>query len=311
MSALKYLEAHRSRLNGLFVAGSLVCVVLAGWGLWTGGAFDNDLQSDLRVSSVYVGEGTDFDEQAAERIVGNRRLVVAWLPRGADLGEACDELEVPAAGTVGLLLSPGDGEYDTYGCVQLPGAEDEGFGKAFVAESQLPAGVDEFVDSPLDALKVVVVNYDSLVRAGIVPDGTRTISAPLPRFLIAGGALVGVVLGAAALFLVSRGAGRLAAARQERRAHAKDARTRLRAASASVAGRLLSLDTEYTRRKPRLPSTRQAKFDKEYRALAARYAQVLPEVNAANDDESLDELIAKVEELGDQCGTLAELLKTP
>jgi hypothetical protein len=310
MSALKYLEAHRGRLNGLFVVGSMVCVVLAGWGLWTGGAFDDDLQSDLRVSSVYVGEGTDFDEQAAERIVGNRRLVVAWLPRGADLGEACDELEVPAAGTVGLLLSPSDGEYDTYGCVQLPGADDEGFGKAFVAESQLPAGVDEFVDSPLDALKVVVVNYDSLVRAGIVPDGTRTIPAPLPRFLIAGGALVGVVLGAAALYLVSRGAGWRAAARQERRAHAKDARTRLRAAAASVAGRLLSLDTEYTRRKPRLTPTGQAKFDKQYGQLAARYAQVLPEVNAADDDGSLDELIAKVEELGEHCSTLAELLKT-
>jgi hypothetical protein len=309
MSVLKFLERYRGRRNGWFVLASAVCVVLAGWGLWTGGAFDNDLQSDLRVSSVYVGDGTDIDEQAAERIVGNRRLVVAWLPPGEDLAEACDDLEAPAAGTVGLLLSPGDEEYDTYGCVQLDGADDEGFGAAYVAESQLPSGVDEFVDSPLDALKVVVVNYDSLVRAEIIPDGTRTIAAPLPRFLIAGGALAGVVLGATALFLVSRLAGRLAAARQERRAHAEDARTRLGAAAAVVAGRLLSLDTDYTRRKPRLSSKQQAKFDKQYDALAARYAEVLPEVHAAHDDASLENLITKVEELGELCGALAGSMK--
>ncbi len=309
MSALKWFERYRGRLNGLFVVGAVVCVVLAGWGLWTGGAFDDDLQSDLRVSSVYVGDGTDIDEQAAERIVGNRRLVLAWLPPGEDLAEACDELEAPAAGTVGLLLSPGDEEYDTYGCVQLEGADDEGFGAAFVAESQLPSGVDEFVDSPLDALKVVVVNYDSLVRAEIIPDGTRTIAAPLPRFLIAGGALAGVVLGASALFLVSRGAGRLAAARQERRAHAEDARTRLGAAAAVVAGRLLSLDAEYTRRKPRLNSKRQGEFAKQYGALAASYAEVLPEVHSTHDDESLEDLITKVEELGERCGKLAGSLK--
>jgi hypothetical protein len=155
----------------------------------------------------------------------------------------------------------------------------------------------------------VVVNYDSLVRAGIIPDGTRTISASLPRFLIAGGALVGVVLGASALYLVSRGAGRLAAARQERRANADDARTRLGAAAAAVAGRLVSLDAEYTRRKPRLNSKRQAKFAKQYGALAASYAEVLPEVHAAHDDESLEDLITKVEALGERCGELAGSLK--
>jgi len=155
----------------------------------------------------------------------------------------------------------------------------------------------------------VVVNYDSLVRAEIIPDGTRTIAAPLPRFLIAGAALAGVVLGASVLFLVSRGAGRLAAARQERRAHAEDARTRLGAAAAVVAGRLLSLDAEYTRRKPRLNSKRQGEFAKRYGALAASYAEVLPEVHAAHDDESLEDLITKVEELGERCGKLAGSLK--
>ncbi|MBN6040372.1 hypothetical protein [Amycolatopsis sp. 195334CR] len=309
MSALESLGRYRGRGNGLFLIALAVCVVLAGWGLWTGGAFDDDLQSDLRVSSVHVGDGTDIDEQAAERIVGNRRLVVAWLPQGEDLGEACDDLEGPAAGTVGLLLSPAGGEYDTYGCVQLAGAEDEGFGKAYVAESQLPSGVDEFVDSPLDALKVVVVNYDSLVRAGTIPDGTRTIVAPLPRFLIAGGAPAGVVLGALALYLVSRGAGRLTAARLERRAHAEDARTRLGAAAAVVAGRLLSLDAEYARRKPQLSAKQRTKFDKDYGTLAARYAKVLPEVHDAHDDESIEDLIPKVEELGARCGELSNYLK--
>ncbi|QFU89670.1 hypothetical protein [Amycolatopsis sp. YIM 10] len=309
MSALKSFERYRGRGNGLFLVALAVCVVLACWGLWTGGVFDDDLQSDLRVSSVHIGEGTDIDEQAAERIVGNRRLVVAWLPQGEDLEDACDELEGPAAGTVGLLLSPAGDEYDTYGCVQMAGADDEGFGRAYVAESQLPSGVDEFVDSPLDALKVVVVNYDSLVRAKTIPDGTRTIVAPLPRFLIAGGALAGVVLGASALYLVSRGAGRLTAARLERRAHAEDARTRLGAAAAVVAGRLLSLDAEYTRRKPQLSAKQRTKFDKDYGTLAARYAEVLPEVHDAHDNESIEDLITKVEELGELCGKLSNSLK--
>ncbi|MEE3919851.1 hypothetical protein V2I01_20870 [Micromonospora sp. BRA006-A] len=85
-----------------------------------------------------------------------------------------------------------DGEdWDTYGCSRLGGDGPRDLGRAMVAETTISRGADAFVDRPVEALKVIVLNYDRLVRAGLVPDGARTISPSLPRYLLAGGAVAG------------------------------------------------------------------------------------------------------------------------
>jgi hypothetical protein len=60
-------------------------------------------------------------------------------------------------------------------------------------------GLDEFVDRPLDAVKMIVLNFDELVKAAVIPAHARTISPSLPRFLLAIAALGGVLLGATLL----------------------------------------------------------------------------------------------------------------
>jgi len=261
----------------------LACLVLAGWALWSGGLFDGPAARAVRTGSVYAAPGVPLDTAAAERVIGNRRLVVIFLDRGADLRKGCESVRHAAAGTVVILLSPEDDEWDTYGCAQLPGADDETFGKAFVAESVLPRGVDQFGDRPLEAVKVIAVNYDMLVRSGTVPDGARTVSPSLPRYLVAAGALLGVVVGAGALHLAARRIGRAAAARQETRLAAADARSRLRAAAADLAQRIIDLDG----RGP------------EAKALAVAYTDLLADIADAEgrDDAALT---ARVEALNER-----------
>ena len=228
--------------NRVFVVAALACLVFAGWALWSGGILDGPVAREVRASSVYAAPGIPLDEAAAERVVGNRRLVVVFLARDADLRDTCHDVGRAAAGTVVVLLSPGDDDWDVYGCAQLPGDDDENFGKAFVAETVLPRGVDQFLDRPLDAVKVIAVNYDLLVKSGTVPDGARVISPSLPRYLAAAAALAAVVVGAAVLYGAARRVGRRAAARQESRLGAADDRSRLRAAAAELAQRIIDLD---------------------------------------------------------------------
>ncbi len=244
---------------GVAVVGLLV---LAGWAVWSAGIFDGAVARQVRSSSVYVAPGVAVDRAAAERVVGNRRLVVVFEERGADLGAVCDETEGAAAGTLVLLLSPGDGEFEHYGCGHFAGDED--FGKAFVAETTIANGVDEFVDRPLEAVKVMAVNYDGLVRAGIVPDGARTVSPSLPRYLVAVAAVAAVLVGSAAVFVVGRRAGRLAAAHRVEREAASDARGVLGARAAVLAGLIIELDGRYPRG--------DEEFRRRYRELAADYA---------------------------------------
>jgi hypothetical protein len=275
-------------------------LVLAGWATWTAGIFDGPIAKEVRSSSVYVAPGLDIDKAAAQKIIGNRRLVVVFLDRGADLGEGCDDTSGAADGTLVLLLSPGDDEFERYGCAQFPGDDDENFGKAFVAETQIAGGVDQFADQPLEALKVIAVNYDSLVKAGVVPDGARTISPSLPRYLIAAAALAGVVGGAVTMWLMGRRAGRLAAGHRAERDAASDARSSLNAKAAVLAKQIIDLDGRY----PRADN----KFRGKYRQLAADYAELARDLT---DGEVEPELGPKVDALTTRARALADKSEKP
>ncbi|MDU0289730.1 hypothetical protein NUG22_10940 [Saccharothrix longispora] len=282
------------RLTTPFGLAVLGCLLLAGWATWTGGAFDGPVARDVRGSSVYAAPGVDLDEAAAERVLGNRRLVVVFLEPGAeDLRSACRAVDGAAEGTVVLVLSregvDGD-DYDRYGCALLPGRDDENFGKAVVAEMTIARGVDQFPDRPLEALKVVAVNYDLLVRAGTVPDGARVVSPSLPRYLIAGAALAGVVVGAAGLYFGARRAGTAVADLGARRAADTDARTALNAASAVLARQIVALDRDHPGRAP-----------DEHRRLVADYARLM-----ASGEQDPATLLPQVERLSRRCARLAD-----
>lgn len=278
---------------GLAVLG---LVALACWSLWTAGILDDDVQRAARSGSVYAAEGTGVDTEEAARIIGNRRLVVAFLEPGTDLGDTCDSLDSAASGTLVLLMSREDEDWDTYGCSQLPGHDDENFGKAYVAEAQIGSGTDQFVDEPLNALKVIDVNYDQLVRAGVIPDGARTISPSLPRYLIAIAAIGAVLAGSALAYAGARRAGRLAAVRQENRETAEDAETSFNARAAVLAQQIIELDRRYSR------ARKQPTFRKKYRKLAADYAELIADL----DNRDREALGRRIQSLTDRCRDLAK-----
>ncbi|MET0422998.1 MAG: hypothetical protein ABW046_03940 [Actinoplanes sp.] len=250
-----------SRLRNPFGLAVLACLILAGWALWSGGILDSKIARQVRSSSVYAAPGTGLDTAAAERVIGNRRLVIVLLPAGADRRGACKQVKRAAAGTLVLVLSRESDSFDTYGCASF-GSE---FGKSFVSETFISQGSDGFVDRPLEAVKVAAVNYDRLVRAGTVPDGARTISPSLPRYLVAAAAILAVLLGSAFLWLAGHRAGRLAADRQARREAVEDEQSRLAASMAALARRIVDLDG-----RPRSP-----KDEQRYRRLAVDYAKLL------------------------------------
>ncbi|PXY19385.1 hypothetical protein [Prauserella muralis] len=302
----------RHFLGTPFGLAVLACAVVAGWALWTGGLFDGALRREVRSSSVYAAEGVELDEGAAERIIGNRRLVVAFLEPGSDLAAGCDDAKGAADGNLVLLLSQGSGrdeqgdDYDAYGCALFPDADDENLGKALVAENLIRSGIDQFPDRPLEALKVIVVNYDLLVKAGTVADGARTISPSLPRYLIAAAALGGVVAGAASLYLTARRAGRIAVRRRERRDAAADARSVLSAGAAVLAQQIIDLDHRFALLTKR-DRTRRHELTNRYRAIVSDYTALLDALSAAgaDDEAELRRLTERIDRLAERCRRLA------
>ncbi|MEU5906652.1 hypothetical protein ABZ780_20050 [Micromonospora sp. NPDC047467] len=283
-----------------FGVAVLACLVLAGWALWTGGVLDGPAARQVRTSSVYAAPGVDLDRAAAERVIGNRRLVVLLLEPDADLRQGCRQVTRAANGNVVLVMSRDGDDYDTYGCALLPRRDDENFGRAAVAEMIIGRGVDTFPDRPLEALKVVTVNYDLLVKAGTVPDGTRTISPSLPRFLLAVAALGAVVVGAATLYIGGRRAGRLANARRRHRDEHADGRSTLSAAAAVLAQQIIDLDQRYaaTGRRARV-SGAEREFGRRYLALTSDYAELLDRIATvdADDDAAVRRLVDHVDAL--------------
>ncbi|MGW4498086.1 hypothetical protein ACWENR_05635 [Micromonospora sp. NPDC004336] len=299
----------RRRLGDLvgtpFGLAVLACAVLAGWALWTGGALDGPIAREVRTSSVYAAPGVDLDRAAAQRVIGNRRLVVVLLEPDADLRDACREVEHAADGTLVLVMSRDGDEYDTYGCALIPDRDDDNFGRAMVAEMTISRGVDTFADRPLEALKVVTVNYDLLVKAGTVPDGARTISPSLPRFVLAAAAVLAVVAGAATLWVGGRRAGRLAAARRHRRDESADARSALGAAAAVLAQQIIDLDQRYARAVRRAGD--DPEFARKYLKLTTDYAALLDRLAAVDgtDEAGVRELTGRVESLNRSALALA------
>ncbi len=275
-----------ARLLNPFGLAVLACLILAGWALWTGGLFDNSIARVVRSSSVYAAPGTGLDRAAAEQAIGNRRLVVILLNPGADLASTCHGVGSAARGTLVLVLSRKSDGFDTYGCASFGGD----FGQSFVSEQLISQGIDGFADRPLAAVKVVAVNYDLLVKAGTVPDGARTISPSLPRYLVAIAALAAVLVGSAFVYLGGRRAGRVSAARQARLAAATDERSKAAAAVGVLAQRILDLDA-----KPRSTAA-----ERKFRRLAADYADLLQE--AATIDPVA--LTGRVEALSKRCHAL-------
>ncbi|MEU1964014.1 hypothetical protein ABZ541_02525 [Micromonospora sediminicola] len=268
----------------------LACLALAGWALWSGGLFDGPVARHVRASSVYAAPGVDLDRAAAERVVGNRRLVVLLMTPGADLREACADTERATGGTLVLAMSRDGEDWDTYGCSRVGGDSPRDIGRSMVTETVISQGADAFVDRPIEALKVIVLNYDRLVRTGLLPDGARTISPSLPRYLLAGGAVVGVVAGAAALWLGGRRAGRLADARRAGRDARADERAALGAATAVLAQQIIDLDRT---------------GGPGYLRLAGDYVGLLDEVSDPDSGDSVGRLRDRVEELSRRASDLA------
>ncbi|MEU8374616.1 hypothetical protein AB0C22_16015 [Micromonospora sp. NPDC048894] len=284
----------------------LACLALAGWAVWSGGALDGPVARQVRTTSFHADPGLDVDRAAAERIIGNRRLVVILRSPGADLRDTCKQVHRAADGTVVLVLSRDGDDYDTYGCALVPGYDKKNLGKAAAAEMIIGRGIDTFADRPLEAVKVIAVNYDRLVKAGTVPDGARTISPSLPRFLLAAAAVSGVVAGASLLYLGGRRAGRLAAARRVRRDGLTDSRSALSAATAGLAQQIIDLDPTYA-----LLYGRQGDdsgFARRYRQLTSDHAALLDRLATLDDTDeaAVGKLTAHVESLSRRAQALAD-----
>jgi hypothetical protein len=296
----RWLGHQLRRLLTPFSFGVLGCLFLAGWALWSGGVLDGPIAREVRTSSVYVAPGVELDEAAAERIIGNRRLVVVMLAPDADLRAGCQEVTRAAAGTVVLLLKPDGDGYDHYGCALVPGYDGENFGRAFVTELRISRGIDAFPGQPLEAVKMVVLNYDLLVKAGTIPDGARTVSPSLPRYLVAGAAVLAVCVGSTVAYAAARQAGRRTARYLARREALADLRAQLAASISVLAAQLIELDRYYPK-----PDTVNGR---RYRKLAAEYLTLLDTFATTidSDEVTVTRLIRRAETLSARCRMLAD-----
>lgn len=283
------------------------CLVLAGWLLWTAGPFDSAMAKDLRTSSVYADGSFQLDTAAAERAIGNRRLAVVFLDTN-DSGRACQtckDLNGPADGVLLAIVYREKAELTDYGCSLLPAAADENFGKSFVAETEIANGIAGFADQPLDAVKIMAVQYDALANAGIVPQDARVIYASAPRYLLALIALAAVFGGAGLIYFLGRRAGRTVADAEDAAAAANDQHVALNARLAGIAARILRLDNRYAllRKKFGDAATTTApadisRFMSDYRSVAVEYTRVTALVGAEKGDVP--------SELADRVGSLAD-----
>ncbi|HWS37992.1 MAG TPA: hypothetical protein VN408_35320 [Actinoplanes sp.] len=272
--------AVKSVVTPLSVA-TAACLVLAGWSLWTGGVFEGPIARQVRTSSVYTAPGTGLDVPAAERIIGNRRLVMIFVDKGtAELPPVCDAVERAADGTLVLVLRPEADGWKKYTCAMFDG----GF-ELMRLEGGLGPGIPQFAGDPLSTVKVAAVNYDRLVRTGLLTDGPRTINPYLPRYLMAAAAVLAVLLGSLLIWTAGRRAAQAAVDRRERLEIAADSRVAVSAAAAAVAQQLIDLDARYR--------NGDDEFRRRYAALAADYTEVLGDL-AKPDDGTAAERVERL-----------------
>lgn len=293
-------ETSKPRSRGLDITLLVLMLGLVATCLWGAGVFDSPIKEDIRVSNVYVEDGVDVDEQEAEKIVGNRHLVIIYLdgPLGERGGEVCDDVTPVAEGSIVAIV---DDELDMYGCALIPGRDDENFGKAYVTESVIRYGTGALVDAPQEAAKVMAANFDRLVAAGLAPQEARAIDPPFSRYIIAGIALGVLVLGALVTHLRGRRVAHLQADALERRAAVRGRLAERDSALAAAGVRILELDERYRQvqaTEKRDLSSRDARFMLQYAKAITAYT----ELNAlATDHDPSDS------ELHEQLGA-AELL---
>lgn len=297
----------KPRSRGLDIMLLVLMLGLAVTCLWGAGVFDSDIKKDIRVSNVYVEDGVDVEEQAAEEIVGNRHLVIIYLAGelGERGGEICDDVQSVAEGSIVAIV---DEALDIYGCALIPGRDDENFGKAFVAESIIGSGIGALSDDPQEAAKAMVSNFDTLVAAGLAPQEARAIDPPLSRFIIAGIALVVVVLGALITHLRGRRVAHLQADSLERRAAARGRLAERDVALASAGMQILALDEKYRQTmglSERNVSSKHARFMRGYRRAIEKYTDL--NAHATDHDPDDDELQEQLEEIEQLNRTLAQL----
>lgn len=296
------IQTPRAR-RGLDLTLLVVLLALLVASLWGAGIFDSPIQRDIRVSNVYVEDGVDLDEDAAEQIIGNRQLVAVLLdgPLEDRGGDICDDLSSIASGAVVVIL--GD-DLRSYGCVLIAGADDENFGKAYVAEVQIASGLRELQGRPQEALKALVVNFDLLVNAGIAPQEARAIDPPLARFVVAGITLGAVALGALLVYLRGRRTAHLQADLLERRDATRGRLAERDSALAAAGVQILALDERYRQ----VSATDAAKRSAADRSFVRRYADALRAYTDLNeqatshdpDDADLARQFAAAEELAEK-----------
>ncbi|MBE7161974.1 MAG: hypothetical protein INR72_12075 [Williamsia herbipolensis] len=233
--------APRRWLIGIVAA----LLAVGGWSVWSAGLFESSIATQLRTSSVWADPSLGLDTAAAERLIGDRRLVVIVRAEGATESESdlCDDLSRAVDGTVALILTAEPDDWDAYGCQYLFDGDDE-IGRAAVVETQISGGTGAFPGRPLDAIKVSVINYDLLVTLDRIPSDARSFAPPLPRYLLAAAAIAAVLVGAGTLWLLSRRYGRQLAVRAEQLTDSSDDRAALSATMSSIARELLGLEAD-------------------------------------------------------------------
>ncbi|MDQ2846234.1 MAG: hypothetical protein M3Y77_07775 [Actinomycetota bacterium] len=270
--------------------------------------FPGAIADDIRTSSVYADASYGLDIAAAERAIGNRRLAVVFLNTsdGGVASHTCKDLDKAADGVLLVIMYRDGTDLNAYGCSLLPGAgNDANFGNSYVAESEIGSGTDGFAARPLDAVKILVTQYDSLARADIVPHDARVIHPSAPRYLLAFIALAAVIGGAALIYFVARRAGRAVSDAEDSEIGTRDAHIALNARMAGIAALILRLDNRYALLRKKFGDATAAgapaddsRFMSDYRSVAVEYTKVAALVGAEKGDVP--------SELADRVGSLAD-----
>lgn len=291
----------RSARTSNAVAATL-CLILVGLSLYLAGIFDSKINKTIRESPVYAEPGSRIDADAAERIVGNRQLILIYLAtdlgdRGSDI---CEDAEKVANGNLVVII--GD-DLDTYGCALIPDRDGDKSGNAFVAESAIDDGLTYLDDDINETPKTMVATFDRLVVRGLLPKESRSITPAFSRLALAGITLGGLAVCGLALYVNGRRVGTIVAGRESERRRIAGRTAERDVLLASIASQILEADPKRDKVASRLKhgkSSSDLLFMKRYDSVIEGYRE-LNEECAAEDptDEQLGEQVRRAEDLRD------------